>query len=67
MNYQPNQPPKTFNVPETVYDKQKGPFQHHWFQKYSCLDYDVEEDLVISVFWKRQNSNLLSDRSKEET
>ena len=67
MNYQPHQPPKTFNFPETVYGKQKGPFQHHWFQKYSCLDYDVEEDSVTYVFWKRQNSDLLSERCKEET
>ena len=66
VNYQPHQPPK-FKFPETVYDKQKRSCQHHWLEKYLWLDYDVEEDSVICVFCKRQNSNLFSERCKEQT
>ena len=67
MNYQPHQVPKTFKFTETVYGKQKRSLQHHCFEKYPWLDYDVEEDSVTCVFCKRQNSNLLSERCKEET
>ena len=67
MNCQPHQPHKTFKFPETVYGKLKRSFQHHWFEKYPWLDYDVEEDSVTCVFCKRQNSNLLSGRCKKET
>ena len=67
MSYQPHQPPNTFKFPETVYGKRKRSFQHHWFEKYPWLDYDGEEDSVICVFCKRQNSNLLSVTCKRET
>ena len=67
MSYQPHQPPKTFKFPETVYGKQKRSFQHHWFEKYPWLEYNVEEDSVNCVFCKRQNSNLFSERCMEET
>ena len=67
VNYQPHQPPKTFKFHETVYGKQKRSFQHHWFEKYPWLDYDLKEDSVTCVFCKRQNSTLLSERCKEET
>ena len=67
MSYQSHQPPKTFKFPQTVYGKQKRSFQHHWFEKNPWLDCDVEEDSVTCVFCKRQNSNLLSERCKEET
>ena len=57
MNYQPHQPSKTFKFPETVYGKQKPSFQHHWFENYPRLDYDVEKDSVTCAFCKRQNSD----------
>ena len=55
MNCQPHQPPKTFKFPGTVYGKQQRSFQHHWFEKYPWLDYDVEEDSMTCAFCKRQN------------
>ena len=67
MNYQLYQPLETFNFPESVYGKQKHSFQHHWFEKYPWLNYDVEEVSVIYIFCKRQNTNSLSERCKEET
>ena len=67
MNYQPHQPPKTFKFLETVYGKQNRSFQHHWFEKYPWLDYDVEEDSVTCIFCQWQNSNVLLERCKEET
>ena len=60
MNYQPHQPPKTFKFPETVYGTQKPSFQHHWFENYPRLNYDIEERSMACVFCKRQNSHLLS-------
>ena len=69
LNYQPHQPPKTFKFPETIYGKQKRSFQHHWFEEYPWLDYDVDKDSVTCIFCKRQNSrsNLCLEKCKEET